>query len=168
MTGHRLVLLRHAKSSWEGDLDDVDRPLNARGRRDADAAGRWLAQHVGAPDLVLCSIAARTRETWARVSAAGGDALTAAPVRFVDAIYQARPDTLLDQVQALPEATGTTLLVGHAPGLPDLAERLDAGGGPARLGDFTTSAVAVFDLDGPWAETGPRSASLAAFEVPRG
>ena len=60
MTAHRLVLLRHAKSSWEGDLDDVDRPLNARGRRDADAAGRWLAQHQLVPDSLLCSPARRT------------------------------------------------------------------------------------------------------------
>ena len=124
----QLLLLRHAKSSWEDDLDDIERPLNARGRRDADAAGRWLAQHVGAPDLVLCSTAVRTRETWARVSAAGSDVLAVAPVRLVDAIYQARPDTLLDQVQAIAEAARTALLVGHAPGLPDLAERLDAAG----------------------------------------
>ena len=59
------MLLRHAKSSWKDDLPDVERPLSPRGRRDAAVAGRWLAEHVGRPDLVLCSVAVRTRQTWA-------------------------------------------------------------------------------------------------------
>ena len=57
----RLVLLRHAKSSWAGERPDAERPLSDRGRRDAAAAGHWLAEHVGTVDLVLCSTAARTR-----------------------------------------------------------------------------------------------------------
>jgi phosphohistidine phosphatase len=164
----QLVLLRHAKSSWDDVLPDVERPLASRGRRDAAAAGHWLAEHVGRPDLVLCSTAIRTRQTWARVAEAEPDVLGTVPVRFEDAIYQAWPDTLLDLVRQLPDGTGTAVLVGHAPGVPDLAERLNRASGDGPVGDFPTSAVAVLNVTGAWAELGPATASLAAYAVPRG
>ena len=63
---HTLIAVRHAKSSWDLDVDDHDRPLSGRGRRDADALGRWLTERSLQPDLVLCSTAARTQETWSR------------------------------------------------------------------------------------------------------
>lgn len=170
---HRLVLLRHAKSSWadEGSAD-VDRPLAERGRRDAGAVGRWLVDHDHVPELVLCSTATRTRQTWARAAAGGGDRLAAVPVRHVDAIYQAWPDTLLDLVRSLPEDVGTALLVGHAPGVPELADRLQRVSGDQPLGasadGFPTSALAVLEVRGPWAGTGPGTARLLAYEVVRG
>jgi phosphohistidine phosphatase len=71
VTVRTLVILRHAKATpYRGDDSDVDRPLTARGRADATAAGHWLAAHDLRPDLVLCSPARRTRETWAAVGAA--------------------------------------------------------------------------------------------------
>jgi phosphohistidine phosphatase len=164
----RLVLLRHAKSSREHDLPDVDRPLSPRGRRDAAASGTWLAEHVGTPDLVLCSTALRTRQTWDRAREAAPDVLGDVPVRLEAAIYEAWSDTLVDLVHALADEVGTAVLVGHGPGLPDLAERLNRVSGDGPIGKFRTSAVAVFTVDGSWAEVGPGTARLTAYEVPRG
>jgi phosphohistidine phosphatase len=164
----RLVLLRHAKSSWEQGLPDADRPLAPRGRRDAVAAGHWLAEHVGRPDLVLCSTAVRTRQTWDEVCQAEPAVLRTVPVRFESTIYEAWSETLLDLVRRLPPDVGTVVLVGHGPGLPDLAERLNRGSGDGPLGEFRTSAVAVFAFDGPWDGLDPGTATLTAFAVPRG
>jgi phosphohistidine phosphatase len=164
----RLVLLRHAKSSWEQDLPDVERPLSPRGRRDAAAAGRWLAEHVGRPDLVLCSTSVRTRQTWARVCEAEPDVLGTVPVRFEAAIYEAWSETLLDLAHRLPDDVRTAVLVGHGPGLPDLAERLNRVSGDGPIGKFRTSGIAVFSVAGPWDQLGPGTAGLTAYTVPRG
>lgn len=163
-----LVLLRHAKSSWEGDLPDAERPLGPRGRRDAAAAGHWLAEHVGRPDLVLCSTAVRARETWDRAAEAEPEVLGPAPVRLEAAIYEAWSDTLLGLARGLPAEVATAVLVGHGPGLPDLAERLNRGSGAGPLPSFKTSAVAVFDVAGSWDALDPGTATLSAFAVPRG
>ena len=164
----RLVLLRHAKSSWEDDLPDVERPLAPRGRRDAAEAGRWLVAHVGRPDLVLCSTAVRTRQTWAWAAESEPDVLGPVPVRHEPAIYEAWSDTLLDLARGLADEVRTAVLVGHGPGLPDLAERLNRGSGSAPLPAFRTSAVAVFGVTGPWRTLDPGTAVLTAFAVPRG
>ncbi|WP_204913304.1 histidine phosphatase family protein [Microlunatus spumicola] len=164
----RLVLLRHAKSSRELDLPDVERPLSGRGRRDAAAAGHRLAALVGRPDLVICSTAVRTRQTWAQACEAEPEVLGTAPVRFEAAVYEAWSDTLLDLLRELPAAVGTVVLVGHGPGVPDLAERLNRTSGDGPLGKFRTSAIASFAVVSGWDELGPGSAVLTAFEVPRG
>ena len=164
----RLVLLRHAKSSWEDDLPDVRRPLSPRGRRDALAAGHWLAENVGRPDLVLCSTAVRTRQTWARACEAEPDILGTVPVRYESAVYEAWSDTLLDLLHELPVDVTTVVLVGHGPGLPDLAERLNRVSGDGPLGKYKTSGIASFAVFGSWAELGPGTAALTAFVAPRG
>ncbi|MGI3784480.1 MAG: SixA phosphatase family protein [Janthinobacterium lividum] len=164
----RLVLLRHAKSSWKDDLPDARRPLSDRGRRDALEAGHWLAEHVGRADLVLCSTAVRTRSTWARVCEAEPDLLGTVPVRYESAVYEAWSDTLLDLLHELPADVTTVVLVGHGPGLPDLAERLDRVSGDGPLGKYKTSGIAVFAVFGSWAELGPGTAALTAFVAPRG
>lgn len=168
-TSRRLVLLRHAKASSDDPrLADAERPLTERGRRDAAAVGRWLAEQDLHPDLVLCSTSLRTRQTWAAALAAEPDLLADVPVRLEAGVYQAWPDTLLDLVQALPDDVGTAVLVGHSPGVPDLAERLNRASGAGPVGDFPTSAVAVLDVAGAWGDLGPGTASLAAYAVPRG
>lgn len=164
----RLVLLRHAKSSWEQELPDADRPLSPRGRRDAAEAGHWLAAHVGRPDRVLCSTAVRTRQTWARVREAEPALFDTVPVRFEPTIYEAWSDTLLDLARQLPADVVTAVLVGHGPGLPDLAERLNRVSGDGPIGKFKTCAVASFAVVGAWADLGPDSAVLTAYAVPRG
>lgn len=164
----RLVLLRHAKSSWEQKLPDAQRPLSPRGRRNAAAAGHWLAEHVGRPEVVLCSTAVRTRQTWAHACEAEPDVLGPAEVRFEAKIYEAWSDTLLDLARALPPAVATAVLVGHGPGLSDLAERLNRRSGDGPIGKLKTSAIASFAVVGTWDDLGPGTAVLTAHAVPRG
>jgi phosphohistidine phosphatase len=167
---HRLIVLRHAKSAWP-EVADQERPLAARGRRDAPAAGRWLRDAGLVPDLVLCSPARRTRETWDLVA----PFLAApAPVRFEPRIYGADTDDLLGLLRDVPEAVRTLLLVGHNPGVQELSLALALAGAPEPPSPadmrkkFPTSGIAVLRLPGRWADTQPGAGRLTAFVVPRG
>ena len=121
MPEHTLILLRHAKSDWSGDEADVDRPLAKRGRRQAPAIGRWLAAHIDGIDLAVVSPAARARSTWDLVSA---ELDVLPPIRIDDRVYAASDQQLLRVVRELPDAVKTVVLVGHNPGLEDLASVL--------------------------------------------
>lgn len=165
-----LLLLRHAKSSWKDELPDAERPLNPRGRRDARAAGQLLVGTGAAPDLVYCSPAVRTRQTWDALAEAG---VRADDVAYRDEIYEASVDALLDLVGQTPDAVRTLLLIGHAPSLPGLAEllagdRSDADARARMHADYPTSALAELQLDGPWVAATAGAARLTAFAVPRG
>ena len=164
-----LLLLRHAKSDWDTGEVDHERPLNRRGRADAAAVGQVLAGHGMVPDLVACSTATRTRETWDRAVGAGAQA---GEVRYLDDIYSADVATLVGVVQELPEAAETVLLIGHNPGVSELvrslAVRTDT---PAWVGidqGYPTAGLAVLTLPGPWHAAGTGAADLVTFEVPRG
>jgi phosphohistidine phosphatase len=168
--GHTLYLLRHAKSSWDEPLPDHERPLSSRGIRDARAVGRLLTARDWRADLVLCSTAVRTRQTWQHALAAGAGA---GEVRYVDAIYEASTTRLVEQVRQTREDVGSLMLIGHGPGLPALAEWLGRRPEPrdawARMdAKYPTSGLAVLGIPGQWADTAPGRAVLAAFEVPRG
>jgi phosphohistidine phosphatase len=164
----RLIVLRHAKSAWP-DVDDLDRPLAARGRRDAPAAGRWLRDDACLPDRVICSPARRTRETWEFVAEKLG---ATPPVSYDERVYDASMLTLLGVVHEVPESVRTLLLVGHNPGMQELTLAL---AGEA-VGDalqrarekFPTSAIAVLTIPGPWSALAPGAALLADLVVPRG
>jgi phosphohistidine phosphatase len=164
-----LLAVRHAKSSWEFDVDDHDRPLSARGRRDADALGRLLVQRALRPDLVLCSTAARTQETWDRAQAVGA---TAGEVRLVRAIYNAWVPELVRLVRGTPEQVSTLLVLGHAPGIPDLVEHICIRSNTTDWSQldqkYPTSGLAVISVPGPWREVGSSSAELVSFAIPRG
>lgn len=149
-----LVLLRHGKSDWSGDEPDVDRPLADRGRRQAPRAGRWLAANLGHVDLAVVSPARRARSTWELVSAE----LAATPVtRYDERVYAASGEGLLEVVRGLDDELSTVVLVGHNPGLEDLASEL-----AGRWVSLVTSALAVFSLSGPWSAAGERPATLRA------
>ena len=161
MTDQRtLLLFRHAKSDWSTDQPDEQRPLSRRGRRDAPAAGRWLAEHAPALDLVLCSTAKRARQTWALAAAELDPAPTA---QYDERLYGADADDLLAVVQALPDDADTVLLVGHNPALSDLAELLT--GEPREL---KTSSIAMLTWPGHWSEAAPGRATETTFTTPRG
>jgi len=132
------------------------------------------------PDLVLCSTSCRTRQTWERVQ----PALKATPpVRFEDRVYEASAAQLLGLVHGAPPAAKTLLVVGHAPGIPDLALMLagavppaagDAGDGAGPAADFErmtvkfpTAAIAVLEFTGTWRRLGPGTARLVSFATPR-
>jgi len=165
----RLVVLRHAKSDWPAGVADHDRPLGRRGVRDSAAAGRWLLEHGDSPDLVWCSTALRTRQTWQGL---GAELATSCPVNFEDAVYDAAVEDLLGVLRRTPKKTERVLLVGHNPGVQDLVLALaDRGSEEARAlaeTKFPTSGLAVLDIDGDWADLGQGRANLATFVVPRG
>lgn len=169
-TGTRtLLLVRHAKSSWDSDGDDHGRGLSGRGRRDARAIGELLVARSVRPDLVLCSTATRTQQTWQR--AVGGGASTG-ELRLERGIYQAWVPELVALIRTVPDAVQTLLMLGHAPGIPDLVEHLAARehGSPswAQLDTkFPTSAVATLAVTGPWTSVGKGRSRLTAYDIPR-
>jgi phosphohistidine phosphatase len=151
-----LVILRHAKSAWPDGVPDLERPLGERGLRDAPAAGRWLHEHVGDLDLVVCSPALRARQTWEKASAE----LTNKPEVQVAAKVYYGP--LLDVVREIPDVR-KVLLVGHNPDLEDLVELLT--GEPAVI---KTSTIVVLESDQSWAEAGAHWARSTTVVTPRG
>ena len=146
-TVKRLWLLRHAKSSWEDpNLPDPDRPLAPRGRRAAELLAAHLAASDLRPGVVLCSSSLRTRQTLAAILPALGDALQ---IRIERELYGAGAAQLLERLQRLPDGVSSAMLIGHNPGIQDLALAL-AAGGPARAGlreKFPTGALATLELD---------------------
>jgi phosphohistidine phosphatase len=162
----RLFLLRHAKSSWDDpSIPDHDRPLNKRGRRAAERMGEHLRAEGPGPDLVLCSSSRRTRETLERLG------LGAVDVSIEDGLYGASKSQLLERIRTLDEGVGSALVIGHNPGLWDLATALtgaDRGHDAARLREkFPTGAVSVFEVDGGWDGLGQGTARLTAFTAPQ-
>ncbi|MFD8154986.1 SixA phosphatase family protein [Streptomyces sp. NPDC001046] len=166
----RLVLLRHAKSAWPVDVADHERPLAPRGRRDAPAAGRVLAEADCLPDLALCSTAVRARATWDLAAAEWG---SPPPVRHDRRLYAAGPQGLLTVVHEVPDDVETLLLIGHNPGLEELVLALAGDGLDDTLErvrtKFPTAAVAVLSWHGTaWHALTPGSALLTSVTVARG
>lgn len=166
----RLIVLRHAKSAWPEGVPDHERPLAGRGRRDAPAAGRRLYVTGCVPDLVICSTARRTRQTWDLVAAQLG----ASPeVVFEPRVYEASASTLVAVLRDVPERWRTVLLIGHQPGVQDVVLSLAGGGEAEALArarvKYPTSAIAILSLSGPaWRHLAPGTATLDDFTVPRG
>ncbi|MGW5644520.1 SixA phosphatase family protein [Saccharopolyspora sp. NPDC003752] len=156
----KLVLIRHAKSAWPDDVDDFDRPLTERGLRDAPAVGRWLREHAAAVEIVLCSPAVRARRTWDLAA----QEIPAEPVlKHDDRIYAASARELLAVIREIPPAVMTAVVIGHNPGLEDLAGLLT--GEPAEL---KTAAIALLSSAAEWSEVAESWASAATYAKPRG
>jgi phosphohistidine phosphatase len=119
----RLLVLRHAKSSWaDTSIDDWQRPLNDRGRRDAPRVGAWLRERSLVPDLIVTSDAVRARETAAAVATAAG---YASEIVVEPSLYHATPAAAIGVVKNIANQTArTVLVVGHNPGLEELVSRL--------------------------------------------
>jgi phosphohistidine phosphatase len=164
----QLVVIRHAKA---GEAPrDIERPLTDRGRRDAAAIGNWLKEQGVVPDRVVVSPAERAIQTWSAASAH----LEHAPHPLIDErIYENTVDLLLDIVSETPDDIRSLVLVGHNPAFAALAYELDDERGDADVrremhAAFPTSAVAVFDLAGPWSAVAADAGTLTAFAAPRG
>ncbi|WP_043658384.1 SixA phosphatase family protein [Nocardia thailandica] len=159
-----LILMRHGKSAYPEGVDDHERPLAPRGQREAALAGDWLRATVPPVDAVRCSTATRTRET---LAATGVDA----PVEFAGEIYEASPGTLIELVRLTDDAVRTLLIVGHAPGMPwtawDLAADHSSDASVALSRKFPTSALAVLEFTGSWAQVDQGTGDLTHFHVPR-
>ena len=168
----QLLLLRHAKSSWEDrSLSDHERPLNARGR-EAAALMRGVVESLGlVPDMVLVSTAVRTRQTL--------DALEPWPetplIEPMDNLYLATAAQMLKVLQGVPETVRSLMLVGHNPGLHELAVRLVgahamtyAHSDLRRLSEsYPSGALAEFSVAGPWHGIGEGGGRLVRFICPR-
>jgi phosphohistidine phosphatase len=160
----RVYLLRHAKSSWRHpELADHPRPLAGRGKRAAKAIAKHLRAQQPAPELVLCSSARRARETLKRVE----PALGGGPVRVEGELYGASGRELLARLRCLPDDVGSVLVIGHNPGMQELALEL-AGPAPELAGKFPTAALATLVFHGStWGELGPEATELVELTRPR-
>ena len=160
--------MRHAKSSWDDPrLSDHARPLNPRGRAAAAAMRRMMQETGLAPDLVLVSSARRTLQTLEALEPWDETPL----VEPMDALYLAGPEQLLQVLRGVAETVRSVLLLGHNPGLHDLALHL---GGPAdgphrqRLGEgFPSGALAEFSIPGSWVALDEGGGRLLRFVTPR-
>jgi phosphohistidine phosphatase len=165
---HRLHLLRHAKAERDGSGADKERRLSRRGRDEARLVGKTLPRAIGAIDLVLCSSAVRTRET-AELALARYERMP--HILYEDALYLAGASALLRRLRDLDEGAGTVLVVGHNPGLQELAATLAADASPhygaLAAGKFPTAARASFAIDGPWAGLDRGRHVLVDFVTPK-
>lgn len=167
-----LSLLRHAKSSWDDEMQaDFDRPLAPRGEKAAPLMGRHMREIGLRPDLVICSPAVRTRQT-AKL-ALKQLAIPKLPIVYDKAIYEAATGDLLARLQRVERTVGHVLMIGHNPGLQRLVMLLADGrleGDAAAIAEkLPTGALVVLDLDiDDWATIGPGCGTVTHFATPRG
>jgi phosphohistidine phosphatase len=161
---HTLHLLRHAKSSWKEAVEDRERRLNRRGSEAARWVGRHLAATIDALDLVLCSSAVRTRETMDLVFA---DYRVRPRSIIEDELYAASPEKLMERLHRLDEDDLNVLLIGHNPGIHELAVTLADANSPgvrALLSSkFPTAARASFKVPDRWSSLGGSRYELIAY-----
>lgn len=171
----RLMLLRHAKSSWDQrGIDDASRTLAPRGRRAAPLIGRHISGRGLVPDLVLCSSAERARQTLELVRAEWDHARDdkTPKVEMRSALYMATPDEMLEILRRLDDDIASVMVVGHNPGLQGLAQRLVTKGDPRGLKSmarkFPTAALAVIELGAEqWPAIRPGKGYLQSFVRPK-
>ena len=162
-----LHLLRHAKSSAKGDVEDHQRPLSPRGRKMARRVGRNLSAKLGAIDLVLCSSARRTRETLDLVL----DEFSPAPRTSIeDGLYLASREKLRARLGHLDARDASVLLIGHNPGLHELAIALADENSPAfralASGKFPTAACVSFRVPADWSVLGSSRHDVIGYVTP--
>ncbi len=166
----RLMLLRHAKTERDAPSGrDRDRRLDERGELDAAEMGSWIDRNDEFhPDLILVSTATRAQQTWQSLPAG----LQAKPAEHRAEIYNADVTGLLNLVRHTDDAVGRLLVIGHNPGLHEMALMMDGGGKSAirRALDenLPTSGLVVLDFDADeWTDIGFRGAAIACFMSPK-
>jgi phosphohistidine phosphatase len=157
-----LLLLRHAKSSWKDPaLDDHDRPLNKRGKREAPRMGQLLKEENLVPDLILCSSAKRARRTAECVAQHSG---YRSDTRVTSGLYQAQSDAIRRIIQTVSSNVDRLLVVGHNPELEEFLEPL-----VGRYTPLSAAALARIDLEiDAWSDLQPGTKGrLVAVWQPR-
>lgn len=169
-----LILMRHAEAGYAAPGDkDIDRPLTPIGHKEAARQARFFHDHKLMPDLVLCSPAKRTQETWARVHEALADSLSIDfALHHVETLYQAASATIVQLVHAIPEHVDIALIVAHNPGIHEaaltLSQPLD-GHMPSDLavelqGGFPPASLAMFECKiRQWSEVTHENVTLRQF-----
>ncbi len=166
----RLLVLRHAKSSWaDPDLADFDRPLVGRGKRASNAIAEFIVSNGYQPDRVLCSPAKRARQTYSRASRIIGEE---AVLSDDESLYLASEREICSLVRSVDLKYVCAMVVGHNPGLHDFARSIAGAGHPDLLSSLgqhmPTAALAVFELDNlAWSDVGPGALRLSAYVKPR-
>ncbi len=155
-----LLLLRHAKSSWsDSSLDDHDRPLNKRGKRDAPRMARFIVDSGWVPDIIISSTAARARATALAVA----EACDWSPKLSLQRdLYLASPSDYLAALEEVPPQAARVLMVGHNPGIEELADQLSG------ITVFMpTAALVVLESSAPFAEFSSHGANIVGNHRPK-
>ncbi|MET4220553.1 phosphohistidine phosphatase [Bradyrhizobium sp. LB7.2] len=171
----RLLLLRHAKTEIDAPSGrDRDRRLDDRGQRDSAQLGDWIAAHPPFPEAVLVSHAVRARQTWDIVWEAMKDRVAAPQVEILPELYGADPAQILETIRTatVPADPKQLLLVGHNPGMHEVALMLMGGGDPAGAkaiaDNLPTAGLAIFDFDvKDWGDVAYRRGKLVQFVSPK-
>jgi phosphohistidine phosphatase len=164
-----LLLVRHAKSAWDDpSLADYDRPLAPRGTKAVRRLRDYLTRTEHRPDVVLCSSSRRTVDTVEGIRVA---LPKRASIELADELYLADATTILTRLRALDGTVRCAMLVGHNPGIEDLASRL-VGSGDAELraqlaAKLPTGALVALSFNGAWADLAPGAARIDALFMPR-
>ncbi|ADR21152.1 phosphohistidine phosphatase [Marivirga tractuosa] len=155
-----LFITRHAKSSWDYPyLNDYDRPLNDRGKRDAPKMAQWLSLQANNADLIITSGAERAKNT-----ALALQTVFNAPMKIDDQLYHASRSKLLNIIKKTDNNINFLLLVSHNPGLNDLADYLLSG----FPDNIPTGGIVSLKLNiEKWSEVSPKNASLEFFQYPK-
>ena len=158
-----LMLMRHAKSSWKDEkLDDFDRPLNRRGRRDAPFMGKILALKSIRPGMIVSSPAVRALATAIAVAEELG--YPANYLKTEKRLYEAPARQILQVIREWTDPVDNVLLVAHNPGLTNLANLLAC----AELANIPTAGIVSVDLDVEhWSDTGEGRGNMRWFEYPK-
>jgi phosphohistidine phosphatase len=165
----RLLLLRHAKSSWDNPgLDDFERPLSERGIRDAPRIGAFMRTHDLTPDQVICSPARRAVETWEAVAPELPEGVS---FDFDPELYLASRSTIMDVVRSQPDSVATLMLVGHNPGTEITGRGLSSDGPAEALARLRTKVptASLIEVQLPvdrWDEVEWGSGTLGYFVTP--
>jgi phosphohistidine phosphatase len=166
---HQLLLLRHAKSSWDDpQLPDRDRPLNKRGRHAAAAMRQAIVDLGLTPDMVLFSPARRVQETLAALEPWDETPL----VEPLEALYLANAGQMLALLREVHETVRSVMLIGHNPGMHELAALLAASSGDTQpkcrlLAAFPTAALAEFAIATRWQQLDAGVSKLVRFVRPK-
>lgn len=168
MAARTLLVVRHAKSDWDTDAPDHERPLNARGQSEAPVLGRLLEEAGLRPDLVVCSDATRAQETWGLAASVWPEP---PPVRVEPRLYDASRSDVLTVINETPDDVGLLACVGHEPTSSALVSVL-AGGREDEAardlaGGLKTACAAVLTFDGTWSSLEPGGARLVRVVSPR-
>lgn len=163
----RIILLRHAKSSWNvAGLSDHERPLNKRGKAASPKIGSWLQSNGYLPDLILCSTAIRAQETVDRLGFP-----EQVPVVYAKHLYLADPMHLLQALRGVEDQHDCVMITGHQPGLSTFARLLSPDAAPncaQAFEHFPTAAAGVFQTDNKtWGQLEAGQAAFIDFAKPR-
>jgi phosphohistidine phosphatase len=158
-----LYLVRHAKSSWKyPNLDDFERPLNKRGRKNAPFMGRILKKLKVAPDLVISSPANRAAITARMIAAKINYPLE--KIQYSENIYEFSEDALISVIKQIDDSVNKAMVVGHNPATNGLANYI----GDQPIGNIPTSGVCCVELDiSSWAKVKEHCGKLKFFEFPK-